>query len=291
MFVTQRNIDKEKLSTLYKKHRGIEPVLSDLKHVIEIVEEKVEVPEDKNELLKYLHRINTQYVEVKEILIKSANAGLNLGVVIHEIDKLIAQLTGCIERNERKKALGISLTLEKIVRGYSIMIKKSDIELRPLNDIIEIALENYDFRFKDHTIKVLINHDNDDLNAYFALSESVSVLINLLDNSIYWLNYARRAGKIISIYVTEQIRGYNSIVISDNGPGFNIPTDVAIKPFITGKPHNIGSGLGLHIVNEMMKAMKGKLLFLDANDLSFPQNISSNKVNKSIIALCFPIKK
>jgi len=67
--------------------------------------------------------------------------------------------------------------------------------------------------------------------------------------------------------------------------------EAAIKPFITGKPHNIGSGLGLHVASEMMKAMKGHLLFLDKNEIDLPEPAKLNKVDMAIIALCFPIKK
>jgi C4-dicarboxylate-specific signal transduction histidine kinase len=207
--------------------------------------------------MKYLRRIGSQYKEVKEILIKSANAGLNLSVVIHEIDKLTAQLTGCIKRNELEKAIDISQMLENIVRGYMAMIKKSSIKKTSLSYIVDMALSNYDFRFSDHKIDVISNHKEIDYQAYLAEAEAISVLINLLDNSIYWLDYARKENRKISVYLTNQIKGCNSIVVSDNGPGFNIPVDMAIEPFITGKPHNIGSGLGLHVANEMMKAMKG----------------------------------
>ena len=125
-----------------------------------------------------------------------------------------------------------------------------------------------------------------------AEAESISVVTNLLDNAIYWLTYARKSERYISVYITDQIEGYISIIVSDNGPGFNIPVDVAIKPFMTGKPHNIGSGLGLHVANEMMNAMNGKLLFIsDENEIEFPQAVKNNKANKAIIALCFPIQK
>lgn len=292
LVVRERNNDKSLLTSLYKKHRTIEPVLSDLNDLVGIVQEKVTPPEVKEEIVTYLHRINDQYKEVKEVLIKSANAGLNLSVVIHEIDKLIAELTGCIERNEKEKAIRISLMLEKIVRGYSAMIKKSDIKLNPLNKIVSLALENYEFRFSDHSINVLSNWKDNKLEAYLPEAESISVLTNLLDNAIYWLSYARKTDRYISVYITDQISGYNSIIVSDNGPGFNIPVDVAIKPFMTGKPHNIGSGLGLHVANEMMNAMKGKLLFIpDENEIEFPEIVKKNKTVKAIIALCFPLQK
>lgn len=292
LVVRERNNDKSYLTSLYKKHRVIEPVLSDLNDLVGIVEKKVTPAELKEEIVTYLNRINDQYKEVKEVLIKSANAGLNLSVVIHEIDKLIAELTGCIERNEKEKAIRISLMLEKIIRGYSAMIKKSDIKLSSLSRIVSIALDNYEFRFLDHQINVVSNWKENKLSAYLADAEAISVLTNLLDNAIYWLSYARKTDRYISVYITDQIKDYYSIIISDNGPGFNIPVDVAIKPFMTGKPHNIGSGLGLHVAHEMMTAMKGKLLFIsDENDIQFPQIVKENKATKAIIALCFPKEK
>lgn len=292
LIVRERNTDKTLLTTLYKKHRSVEPVLSDLNEVMALVEDKVDNTEIKSEILKYLYRINDQYKEVKEVLIKSANAGLNLGIVIHELDKLIAELTGCIERNEKEKAIRISLSLEKIIRGYSAMLKKSDIRLHSLSEIVSIALDNYEFRFLDHSINIISNWQSSTLKAYLAQAESISVVTNLLDNAIFWLGYARKSDRYISIYITDQIKGYNSIIVSDNGPGFNLPLDVAVEPFQTGKPHNIGSGLGLHVVKEMMIAMKGKLILIsDENEIDFPKPIKDNKVNKAIVALCFPKEK
>jgi Histidine kinase-, DNA gyrase B-, and HSP90-like ATPase len=291
LIVRERNVDKNILTTLYKVNKAVEPVLSDLNDVVEYVKEKVEEPVVKDEILKYLYRINLQYVEVKEVLIKSANAGLNLSVVIHEIEKLIAELTGCIERNEKEKAVNISLMLEKIIHGYSQMIKKSEIRFSTLSKIVDIALDNFVFRFRDHRINVISNFRDNELQAFLSEAESISILTNLLDNAIYWLCYVRKENRTISVYITDQIRGFNSIIVSDNGSGFNIPPDIAIKPFITGKPHNIGSGLGLHVANEMMKAMKGQLQFLEKNDINLPSIVTENQADRAIVALCFPKEK
>lgn len=172
------------------------------------------------------------------------------------------------------------------------MLKKSDIRLHSLSEIVSIALDNYEFRFLDHSINIISNWKNSSLGAYLAKAESISVVTNLLDNAIFWLSYARKSDRYISVFITEQIKGYNSIVVSDNGPGFSLPLDVAVEPFQTGKPHNIGSGLGLHVAKEMMMAMKGKLLLIsDENEIDFPKPIKDNKVNKAIVALCFPKEK
>lgn len=291
LIVKERNVDKTRLATLYKEHKVAEPVLSDLDEVIEVVHDKVEKGDTRDELMKYLDRIGSQYKEVKEVLIKSANAGLNLGVVIHELEKLISQLAGKIKRKRYEEAIEISLMLEKIIRGYSVMLKKSSIEYSELSAVVKSALEAYEFRFSDHKIRIISNYDQSDLKGYLAKAESISVLLNLLDNAIYWLSYARVESRKISVFITDQIKGYNSIVVSDNGPGFNIPTDAAIQPFITGKPHNVGSGLGLHIANEMMKAMKGQLLFLDEGDIKLPGSALTNEVSKAMIGLCFRSSK
>ena len=287
LFVRFRNEDKERLTTLYKSNSVTEPVLSDLREVTKIVQKRVEKPEDKEEILRYLNRIDRQYEEVKEVLIRSANAGLNLGVVIHEIDKMVAALKGHAERGEREQIIDITLKLEKIVSGYLAIVKRSGMRVGTLNTIVERALGNYEFRFSDHKIRIVGNYEKCKLTAKFADSQSISVLTNLLDNAVYWLSYARENDRVISVFLTDQLSGYNSIVVSDNGPGFNIGTDVAVKPFISGKPNNVGSGLGLHIANELMSAMKGRLVFLDEKEIKFPSDVVACGATKAIVALCF----
>lgn len=291
LFVRERNIDKEILANLYKKHKVIEPVLSDLADVIHIVEENVKEANIRNEILKYLGRIDKQYTEVKNVLLKSANVGLNLSSVIHGIEKLVSSLVGALKRNEYNIAINMSMLLEKAIRGYTAMIKNSDIRLTPLKDIVSVALDNYEFRFNDHKIKIISNHINSNLLAYLAESESISVLTNILDNSIFWLKYAKKINRVISIFITDQINGYNSIIVSDNGPGFNLPFELAIKPFISGKPHNIGSGIGLHVASEMMTSMKGQLIICNKHEVELPPEINESEINKSIICLSFPKEK
>ena len=262
-------------------------VLSDLNEAISLVNEKVTNEVDRNNILNCLTRIDEQYKEVKLVLLKSANAGLNMSVVIHEIEKQVKALMGCAERNESERVLAISKNIEKLVRGYSAMIMKSSVSKNSLAEIIETALENYEFRFSDHGINILSNHKKLDYSAKFAKAQSISILANLLDNSIFWLGYSKQPHPVISIFVTDQIKDYYSIIISDNGPGFNIGTDVAVKPFISGKPDNIGMGMGLHIAYEMMNFMGGKLMFYEKEDLDLAPEIIQSGATKAIIALCF----
>ena len=290
LFVRFRNEDKSLLTNLYKDVKVAEPVLSDLNEVINVVEERVADEEAKEEILKYLIRINNQYRNVKEVLIKSANAGINLGVVIHEIEKQVKALIGSAESNDIERVKLIAKRLEKIVLGYTIMIKKSAIKDYSLNNLVLIAVDNYHFRFSDHKIEVRIFYDSQEIYAKCSEAETVSIITNLLDNSIFWLSYARKEDRKISVYITTQINDYNTIVVSDNGPGFNITPEMAIQPFVSGKPSNMGTGLGLHISTEMMHAMKGELHFFDKNEIDFPEYVEINKIMSAVIAMCFPTR-
>ena len=106
IFVRYRNEDKSRLTTLYKSNKAIEPVLAELDDAISLVEEKVTNKTDKELILNCLLRVDKQYKEVKDVLLKSANAGLNISVVIHEIDKQHAAYeTYCPEDPDRRKVL------------------------------------------------------------------------------------------------------------------------------------------------------------------------------------------
>jgi signal transduction histidine kinase len=285
-----RNADKNRLISIYKKgKRTEEPVVSDLGEVIEIVKTKVSSEESREEILKLLSKINEQYTDVRDVLIRSANAGLNLGSVVHEMGKEVAQLKGLVTHGgDKETILKLVNHLSKIVDGYSIMITKSEVKENSINDVIETVVDNLSYRFHDHRVRVFSNYRETNYCALFPETEAIGALTNLLDNSIYWTRTSREENnRLIYLYVTKEIEGYISIAVCDNGPGFNIDPEVAKEPFVSGKPLGIGMGLGLHITNEIMKAMNGKLLILDPNELEIPAKAKDKKINGSVVVLCF----
>lgn len=286
LVVRLRIEDKQRLLSLYKNKATEEPVLESLNSVIDIIESSSLEPLKKQEVINYINRANKEYIEVRDVLLKSANAGLNLSMVIHELEKQIAALKGCATRGETENIISISKRLEDLVRRHTIILRRNEVKRIQLSKIIEEALENYRYRFLDHNIEIFKEIDNT-LYVTASEAESIGALINLLDNSIYWVSTARTEERKIAIATTSEFDGYNTIVIADNGPGFNIGTDVAVKPFITGKPHNYGMGLGLHVVNEIMNAVNGKLIFLEKNDIQLSSVFSKNQIESAIIALCF----
>ncbi|MBR2468533.1 MAG: sensor histidine kinase [Fibrobacter sp.] len=289
LIVIQRNIDKASLSILYKEKKVIEPVLSDLDEVIQLVHDKVKNEQDKNEILKSIRKVSDQYKSVREILLRSANAGLNLGAIIHEIEKQISILKGCVERKDTQGVSEVSGRLDVVVRNAMSLLRKTDVKQNNLNDIANAVLNGFKYRFSDHHITVLQKADSTDITAFVSESRVKSILSNLFDNSIFWLSHANNDGeKILSIYVTDQMNDFNSIIVSDNGPGFTIPESLAVEPFVSGKPDNMGTGLGLYVCHEFVKSMDGKMEFCNINDYKLPAEIKKSNATRAIIALSFP---
>jgi len=101
-------------------------------------------------------------------------------------------------------------------------------------------------------------------------SISIGSITNLIDNSIWWLEYKEIKNKKIYVGLSNENENYDTVIIADNGIGFTIPTQDAIKPFIHGRPAGEGVGLGLFIANQCMENQGGELLFPDFFDFNIP---------------------
>ena len=216
---------------------------------------------------------------------RSSSAGLSLGIVIHEVEKIIDELVAAVDilsADAHIKSL-VSI-LHKTVSDYAAIMKRSPKIREDLTEIIDQALSDIQYRIKVHDIDVMREyqeHRNIKTTVRCNANLIISTIINLIDNSIYWQNYALTEEKKIFIDIIEEPADYISILIADNGPGFSIPPEEAVKPFISDR--NGGMGLGLHLANEIMNAHKGRLLFPEPDDYSIPNEFKKG----AIILLAF----
>ena len=114
----------------------------------------------------------------------------------------------------------------------------------------------------------------------YAPDGHLASLMNLIDNSVYWLVNKGHRDKRIYIGTTRALKGGPALLVADNGPGFADPPAYLRQPFITRRPE--GMGLGLHIVDEVMKAHGGRLVFPDRGDVPLPAPYSG-----ALVALQF----
>ena len=290
LFIQQRNQDRMNLMSIYKTGKNVtEPVIGELSEVISIVKEKVPEEKDQHQILTYLYRIESQYNEVRDTLIHSASIGINLGGAIHELEKQMAALKSCAEAGNIFKVKEIIPVLETIIANYSSMMLKSEIQKINISQIVGKVIEYNRFRFQDHAIRLFSNYRKVDMMAKLSKTETISALTNLVDNSIYWVCRSRIEDRMIYLYVTESFReGFVTVAVCDNGPGFKIAPELAVRAFVSGKPLNTGMGFGLYITHETMKQLNGHMDILSNCDIELPSKIVDKGIDKAIVALSFP---
>jgi signal transduction histidine kinase len=271
--LTERNTDKEKVRKFYSPSSPNEPVVGNLKLLQDNIVKNIPKGEVKDELLRTIQDIEKDYKIISEIYTRSSSAGLSLGIVIHEVEKIIDELSAAVkEIPSDKRIVSLVRILHKTVSDYAAVIKQSTKSKEDLIAIIDQALSNIQFRIKAHKIDVIRNYQkrrNISTLVRCAPNLVISTIINLVDNSIWWQNYAEVRNKKIFIDITEDHPGYTSILMADNGPGFSIPPEEAVKPFISDKPG--GMGLGLHLAHEVMNGQKGELIFPEPDDFDMPK--------------------
>ena len=81
--------------------------------------------------------------------------------------------------------------------------------------------------------------------------------------------------------ITDELPSYCTVIIADNGPGFTLPTEEVVKPFISNKESGIG--IGLHIADEVMNSHGGELIFPEPDQFTIPEEFKSG----ALVALAF----
>lgn len=291
LIVAQRNQDRFNLMAIYKqgKQQSAEPVIGELSEVITLIKEKVEDETDQKEILSSLYRMEKQYNDVRDTLIHSANIGINLGGAVHELEKQMSALKGFIGTGNIEKIKEVAELLDDIIERYASMMVKSELKKADLADVVRLVIEHTMFRFSIHDIRLFSNYKKQSYTAILSKTETISALNNLIDNSIYWVSRSKTSDRKIGIYLTDHIPGYVSILVCDNGPGFKLPPELAVRPFVSGKPLNDGMGLGLYISQQTMRQMKGKLLIQQDNEFDVSNMFKDPELAHSVVALCFPV--
>lgn len=278
---TLRVSDKRKLKEIYGPTSKTEPVMSVLSDAIQYVNDRVGNDEVKEEIKKYLYKVERDYKQISETLLKAAGAGLSMSVVVHEIEKITFELKRVLQNDSPSdRALKLVMRLSDLVDGYASIIRRSDMQKEDIFNVVNQALFNTEFRLEAHHIRVnklyeTLGRRRGVVNVSRNLV--VGTIMNLLDNSIYWLD--QRAfqqtqqqmpfEKRLAIDIQED-DNFFYVIVADNGTGFLIPTEESVEPFVSGRSG--GMGLGLHIASEVAVAQGGHLLFPNAQDFGIPSD-------------------
>ena len=262
-----RNIDKDKIRNIYRKEVDVEEsTISIIKKVEKKVNSEKVIPseDDRKQIIVDLQKIEVNYIDMKETLLKSAGSGLAYSLIIHEIEKMVAELKSRAEKINIIELQDLTQKLQLTIEGITNLFINSKLENKLAKDVIDKSMKFFKYRVKTHNIELIKKYKESNLHMECSENFIINALMNLVDNSIYWFKYhedrLEKEGKprkiLIDVVDMEEKIG---IVVADTGFGFSITPETAILPFKTTKLKGEGMGLGLYFVNEIMKMHNGNL--------------------------------
>lgn len=289
-----RTNDKDKIRKIYQPEVDIEESTVSVIQKIEkkINDEKVvPVEDDRKQILTSLKKIENNYVEMKDTLLKSAGSGLAYSLVIHEIEKMISELKNRVDKTNINELKDLTSKLKHTVESITNLFINSKLALTPAKNVIDKSMKFFKYRVKTHEIELIRKYQDKDIEIECSDNFIINALMNLVDNSIYWFKYhdkrllqENKPRKIlIDVIDFEDKVG---VLVADSGFGFSIPAETAILPFKTTKIAGDGMGLGLYFVNEIMKMHNGSLKII-TNDFEREKLGLDKEFNGATVVLEF----
>lgn len=256
---TKENFDKNNKEVVEKQFDELKKELKDNKNAINIIE-KVE----KN--YKAEKKFLITRAETTEVL---AGVGLSVETASHDImgimGKVFANIDGLISDLISKDTIDKEALMEELksIRGGMGFVEAQlkDIQLlfrsskqrRKLIRVSEIIAKVeriYKRELEKEKISFTINRIGSPLTVKTTDAVLLQLLLNLIDNSVYWLKQVDKENKKIEILLNG-IDG--QMIFSDNGPGILEEDEPYIfEPFYSGKGEE-GRGLGLYIARQLLE--------------------------------------
>lgn len=185
----------------------------------------------------YLHKIDLKSTIIYD---ETQNANCNIEKIakkaneIQDVRRSFAQLFKRIEPfGGRRRGRPQTIVVEDVIKNQFILNSE------------ELSRNSISYTISNSQHKVTIDE-----------SELAVILMNLIQNSIYWLSTIDVERRIHADVMDEQ--DGLAIIISDNGPGVKEGTeDNIFAPYYSTKPDGIG--LGLAIAGEIMAEYDGEL--------------------------------
>ena len=174
-FTAQRNIDKETLRISFSG--GVkEPVKEELSEIRRTISDAQMDKMLKIQLENSLIKVEKELEFLKQRYIKTANAGMSYGIVIHEIEKIIGELKIAVKAEGTSRKIKILAThLSRVVDSYAELLRNKNKTTNSLVDIIKQALFSVEYRLNAHEIKII-----DEFSGYKGNAEIKCASLSLI---------------------------------------------------------------------------------------------------------------
>lgn len=271
---------------------GFKPVKkAGLSETIDELKDKLKDKGIDKEFEPLVGRIEQDYIVMRDVMVQSGMSGLNLSIVFHEVDRELRDIDKKLEYTHSQSEIDdVRMkvkSLVSVVDTFTPLLKSTKEKDFKVSDTIKRSYQIYERRFSSHNIlfsSPILTEEVSDFQIKGKSNLILSAINNIIDNSIYFLGYNEKDSQK-AIHVTTDIDNFNgnALIITDNGPGFSLDSEVVVQPFVTSKVNSMG--IGLYLSNIVLESMGGQLLIIDSADYEIPEVYSG-----ACIALVFPKK-
>ena len=251
----------QSISTLVKKKNPSNRI------IIEAIEKKdVEIKESVakvQEVISRYRRLTTLGQLIDVIVHDGANYLNQIGLSVNSIAKTLKKTDV-----QKEELLKVTADIQNIRKDFAQLFKRIEPfggrkRGRPKTVILEDVIKNQFMNYHTDLNRLNIFYDVSETKNSVTMDEAELgiIFMNLIQNSIYWLENTDAERKIVVL-----IEKTNSeelyVIFSDSGPGIKNGTENTIfEPYFSTKPDGIG--LGLSIVGELVSEYNGEFMLIN----------------------------
>ena len=211
-------------------------------------------------------RIINYHMSYKDLL-QEKQIRLSLFKITHEIKNPIAVIKAYLDMlnvNDKKQVSKYIPIIKNEISRLLILLQdfmlvnknNVEMEIMDINMLLEEVIESLKPLLKDNNITLTTNIIDDEVYINGDYKRLGQVFINLIKNSIEAMDKSNGKINIKNIIDNNKL----DIIIEDNGSGISEDALEKLKtPFFTTKEK--GTGLGVSLSNEIIKAHKGMLTY------------------------------
>ena len=246
------------------------------------------------ELEPIIDRVEKEYDELRNLMLRAGLSGMGLAVVFHEVEQGVRGLCSLIEAGGEHKVIRSSARqLARVLNGFTVLLRKDSSRSNSLKKLVCRIYDINRVRFQKHRVRLdgpTLHGDSPDVKADFSFGLALGALNNLLDNAFYWLRVRwpdaddEPSKRAIYMNTSLDLADGPAVVVADTGPGFSDEPEELTSPFFSRRPE--GMGLGLYYASLVMELGGGKLAFPDASEAGVPEEFVG-----AVLALVFPKEK
>lgn len=193
------------------------------------------------------------------------------GNFLNKIDLQVNLIVKALKNKNIEEIGGLVANIQNVRKDFAQLFRRIEPfggrrRGRPKSVIVEEVIKNQFMLYHTDLSRLNINYVISETKNIVTIDEAELgiIFMNLIQNSIYWLENIDSERKIV-VKVSRSNEEL-TIIFSDNGPGIKLGTeDNIFEPYFSTKPEGIG--LGLAIVGELVSEYNGEFMLINSDIL------------------------